>query len=96
MKQWIQHHRPSVPLVCCGLLFAAQLLSLLVINLTRSEELLDYDSALTFRHALEMWKNGTIFLSDVYTTSSLELDCTAFWAVPLWLLTGNLFALVQY
>lgn len=71
------------------LLAAAQFMSITVVNFTKSYDLLDYDSALTIRHTMEMWKHG-LFLNNFNHTSTLEIDGVPFFAAPIYLLTGNL------
>ncbi len=66
-----------------------QLGFILVINLTKSYQFLDYDSALTIRHGWEMWKHG-LFLKDWGYFSTIEIDCAGFFASGLYILTGNL------
>ena len=57
---------------------AVQFILIVIINYTKANgELLDYDSSLAIRHAVEMWKNG-LFLDDWNYLTSLEIDCAAF------------------
>ncbi len=66
-----------------------QLLIIFCCNYFKAFDMLDYDSAMAVRHAVEMWRNGTIFLKDFNYTTSMEIDCAAFLAAPVYLLTGN-------
>ncbi len=74
----------------CFAFLIIQILTIVCLNLTKSEQLLEYDSSLVLRHAVEMWSYKTVFLPDFGMTSSLEIDCAAFWAAPLYILTNNI------
>jgi len=74
----------------CFIFLILQILTIICLNLTRSEQFFDYDSSLVLRHAVEMWSHKTIALPDYNMTSSLEIDCAAFWAAPLYILTKNI------
>ena len=65
-----------------------QLLFIVYVNFSKAYGLLDYDFALSFRHGMEIWKNG-LFLKDFVYYSSLETDTVTFFASLLYLLTGN-------
>ena len=67
-----------------------QACSIFLLNLKKAEELLDYDSALTMRHIIEMWRGRTLFLKDYVYTSTLEIDSVAFFAIPFFLRFGHL------
>lgn len=67
-----------------------QIILITIVNFTRSEKFLDYDSALALRHAIEIWKNGSIVLPNYNLTSCLELDCVSFWGAPIYMKTGDL------
>jgi len=67
-----------------------QIAYILFINFTRSENLIDFDSGAALRHAIEIWRNGTLFLKNYSPVSTLEIDCTSFWAAPIFLATGSL------
>lgn len=71
-------------------LAALQLTVLFVFNCTKSEHILGFDSAMGIRHAVEMWKNHSIFLDNWMNVSTLEIDSAAFFAAPVYLLTRNL------
>lgn len=70
-------------------LVLVQFAALMVINFTKSYELLDFDAALAIRHAIEMWKNG-IFLQDYNYFSTIEIDNAAFLGAPIYMITRNL------
>lgn len=67
-----------------------QIILITIVNFTRSEKFLDFDSALALRHAIEIWKNGSIVLPNYNLTSCLELDCVSFWGAPIYMKTGDL------
>lgn len=71
------------------ILMCFQAISIMVINL-RVEDFIDYDASLAVRHCIEMWKHKTLFLNDFNYFSTLETDSVAFFAIPLYFLTGNL------
>ena len=52
---------------------------------------LDHDLANTFYHYMEVIKNGTMQLPDWNHTTTLELDGSFLFAVPLYFLTKNIF-----
>lgn len=66
-----------------------QFFLIVYVNLIHTVDMLDYDSALAFRHSVEIWKNG-LFLEDFNYFSTLEIDNAAFFAAPLYILTGHL------
>ncbi|MBQ8815119.1 MAG: hypothetical protein IJZ85_11580 [Lachnospiraceae bacterium] len=75
-----------------GILFAlvvAQFLGIACVNFTRSYGFMDYDTAFTVRQGVEMWRRG-IFLKDFNYSTSMEIDCSAFFAAPIYILTDNL------
>jgi len=71
------------------ILFVVQILMILYVNYTKAYGLFDYDSALSVRHGMEMWKHG-LFLKDFEYYSSIEIDTVTFFGSLLYLLTGNL------
>lgn len=80
----------KIPEYAVTVILIIQIIMLIFINMTRSVNFLDYDSALVLSHAAEMWNEGTVFLKDHNSTSSLEIDCIVFWAYPLSKLTGSI------
>lgn len=71
------------------ILVAAQFLMILYVNYTKAYGLFDFDSALAFRHGMEMWEHG-LFLKDFAYYSSMEIDTVSFFGSLLYLATGNL------
>lgn len=67
-------------------LLLVQLLLLFVFNLKNSMLLLDMDSTLAIRHAVEIWREGALFFDHFKYMSSLEIDALTFFAVPLYYL----------
>lgn len=63
---------------------------LLYVNYALAEGMLDFDSSLAIRHAVEMWRHRTIDLPYFQYGSSMELDCASFFAAPVYMLTDNL------
>lgn len=70
-------------------LVVIQFCALLIFNLKMSDKILDFDYALEARHAIEMWKNRSIFLENWNYVSTLEIDTAVFWAAPIYILTNN-------
>lgn len=68
---------------------ALQFFFIFCCNYAKAVDMLDYDASLAVRHAVEMWRHGTIFLPDFVYTTSMEIDCASFLAAPIYLLTGN-------
>jgi len=52
---------------------------------------LDYDAANTFYHYMEVIKNGTMRLEDWNHTTTLELDGSFLFVVPLYYITNDIF-----
>ncbi|WP_026491191.1 hypothetical protein [Butyrivibrio sp. XPD2002] len=61
-----------------------------LLNLLKSYEFLDFDSAMAIRHAVNMWRGGTIFLRGYVYTTSMEIDCPGFFAAPIYIISNNL------
>lgn len=55
---------------------------------------LDPDFACTIYHYMEVIKQGTLQLSDWFHTTSLELDGTMLFALPLYFVTKNIFTAI--
>lgn len=72
------------------LLLAFQLILLSYCNFVRVPYRFDHDAAVAVRHAVDMWREGTIFLPDFICSSTFEIDCVSFFAAPLYILTGSL------
>ena len=66
-----------------------QFIAIFFINFTKTRQMLGFDSSLAIRHTVEMWKNG-LFLKDFNYFSTLEIDNVAFFAAPIYILTGKL------
>lgn len=68
-----------------------ELIFLTVSNLFLQRERMDCDSAKLYVHVIEMWKNRTFFIPGWSYITTLELDCPAILAMPLFGLTGNIY-----
>lgn len=75
--------------ICVFCIVSLQLSLLWIFNWKYSLFLLDMDSAWALRHAIEMWREKSLFLDSFVYLSSLELDAATFFAVPLYSLLGN-------
>ena len=76
------------------LLFAvvgAQILFILYMNLFQTSAALDSDSAMLYTHAIEMWKNKTLFLPNWSDTTTLELDSALLFALPIYGITKQVY-----
>lgn len=60
-------------------------------NLLLMDQYVDCDSGKLLRQTAEMWENKTYLIPDWTYTTSMGLDGTSFFAVPLYGLTGNVF-----
>ena len=78
-----------ITVTICGLAFI-QMLLIFWCNLGKYEEVIDFDSSLAIRHCVEMWKNQNIFLDGFNYFSTLEIDNTAFFAIPFFFLFNHL------
>lgn len=79
----------QVRIILLKLMLVGQCLTLFFINCFWTEQLVERDTALAIRHAIEIWKNG-FFLESYQYYSTMEIDCASFFAVPLYFLTGQL------
>ncbi len=66
-----------------------QFINIFCCNYFKAVSMLDLDSSIAVRHAVEMWRNKTIFLRNYGYTTSMEIDCASFLAAPVYILTGN-------
>lgn len=66
-----------------------QLFVIFLCNYFKGVDMLDYDSSMAVRHAVDMWRHGTVFLPNFVYPSSMEIDCASFLAAPIYILTGN-------
>ena len=80
----------NVQRVLLFVLLVLQFLLVISINVFKAEQMLGFDSSLAIRHSVEMWKNKNIFLDNFQYFSTIEIDNAAFFATPLYLLSGNL------
>ena len=76
-----------------GLLFV-QISFIVYFNLSDIRCSLDFDVANTFYHYMEVIKNGTMRLENWNHTTSLELDGSFLFAVPLYYITKDIFLAV--
>ncbi len=70
-------------------LVVIQALAIFLFNLIQTENYLFPDNSLAIRHGMEIWRNG-LFLENYNYFSTMEIDNAAFFAVPLYFLTGHL------
>ena len=68
--------------------------SIIYFNLSDIRCSLDPDFANTIYHYMEVIKQGTMSLPNWHHTTSLELDGTMLFALPLYFITGNMFTAI--
>lgn len=73
------------------ILVAVQVLFIIYINLFQTKAALDSDSAMLYTHAIEMWRNKTLFLPNWSNTTTLELDSALLFALPLYGITKQIY-----
>lgn len=73
------------------LLTATQILFLAYMNLFESPKMIDYDGAKLYMHAMEMWRNKSVFIPDWKYITTMELDCSLLLAVPFYAVFHNIF-----
>lgn len=72
-------------------LLVVQFIFLCYFNMTDVRYSMDHDMANGFYHCREMIRNRTINIPDWHHTTSMELDTTFFFAIPIYLLIKDLF-----
>lgn len=92
MKKELNFYKITEYLFLAVLLFTGG--GIVYFNLSDIRCSLDPDFANTIYHYTEVMKHGTLNLPDWYHTTSLELDGTMLFALPLYLITENLFTAV--
>lgn len=60
-------------------------------NLTMLDSTLDCDNSQLYRHVIEMWRNKTLLIPNWLYSTTLEYDCVALFAVPIYGITKNIF-----
>lgn len=73
------------------ILLIGQMLFIIYTNLFCIPNTVDNDSAKLFIHAIEMWNNKTLFLHNWANMTTLEIDCSAILAMPLYSITHNIY-----
>lgn len=68
-----------------------QILTIFLVNVFLSKDNIDCDSAKLFVHAIEIVKERSLLLHNWSYPSTLELDSSLLLAVPLFLITGNIY-----
>ena len=77
--------------IALALLLVIQVFLIALSNLTLIEQNLDHDSALLLKHLITMWEEKTIAIPQWSYVSTLEVDCTTLFALPLYGLTKNIY-----
>lgn len=71
-------------------ILAIELLFLIYVNLFRLTDVIDVDFARVLRHTVEMGDRRQLFLPNWNYITTAELDHSALFAIPLYILTGNI------
>lgn len=72
-------------------LLVIQVSILLWFNLKKIPYMLDADAADAFYHMVQIVKNGTLDIPNWHHTTTLEIDSALLFALPIYMLSGNLF-----
>lgn len=70
-------------------LAAAQIVFLCLVSLRGAGALIDSDAGKVYTHMMAMWESGTLFVPDWRYITTMELDCAAILALPVYGLTRN-------
>ena len=76
---------------CFLLLAVLQFVLIAGFNLFDTPRAVDSDSAKLFLHAMEIAENKTLLLPGWIYTTTLEIDTAMLPAIPIYLLTGNIY-----
>ncbi len=68
-----------------------QFLFLVYMNLFQNTAYIDCDAAKLYRHAIEIFRNGTLLVPNWKFITTMELDCSLILAVPFYGITKNIF-----
>lgn len=88
MKRKIRFSLWEISLI---ILLLIQVVLMIYANLTLMERTFDSDAGMIMNHVMMMAKEKTILIKDWVYPSTLEFDSTALFALPLYLLTKNIF-----
>lgn len=91
MRTREKHLNLNYIIILLGAILLVQIFLVAFCNLALSERNIDCDSAKIYVHAIEMWRNRKIVIPDWSHLTTLELDCSLLFAVPLYGLTGNIY-----
>ena len=73
------------------IIFGAQILFLMCLNIVHMPEMVDYDSSCTFMHVMEMWKQKTLAITEWGYQTTTELDSLSCLVLILYGITKNIF-----
>lgn len=76
---------------CLIILLVLQVFLIALSNLTLIDQNLDSDSAKLLKHIITMWEEKTWAIPQWSYLTTLEWDCTTFFAMPLYGLTKNIY-----
>ncbi len=72
------------------LVIIAEVLFIIYMNLVKCTAYPEMDMAKLYRHAMEMVRNGSIVINGWNYISTMELDCSLLFAVPIYAMSGNI------
>ena len=91
MKSKFSTYRPPLFEAVLWLLLLLQLILIAFSNLTLLDASLDCDNSQLYRHVVEMWRHKTLDVPGWKYSTTLEYDCVALFALPLYGITKNIF-----
>lgn len=89
----IKEHKLKINLfeLTALILLIIQVAFVVYTNLFRIPDTIDNDSAKLFLRAIEMWNKKSIFLNNWVNMTTLEIDCTALFAIPIYAVTNDIY-----
>lgn len=92
MKKKIRLIRESAwGIICLYMIIVMQFIFIAYVNITRIPITMDNDSAKLFLHIAEMCRNNTIFIPNWSNMTTLEIDCSSIFALPLYYIIKNIY-----
>ena len=73
------------------LVLAAEIVFIIFMNTARCANYPEMDMAKLYRHAIEMVNNRSYFIDGWNYITTMELDCSLLFAVPIYALSGNIY-----
>lgn len=91
--KFLNKDRKQEDIICliCVVVLIVQCILIAVCNLTLGERNIDCDSAKLYTHAIEMVRNRSYIIPEWNIITTLELDCSLLFAVPIFALSKNIY-----